>query len=433
MEEKILNCAIYTRKSHDDGSLEEDFNSLEAQREAAENYIASQIANGWKCLPQRYDDGGFSGGNMERPALKQLLNDVKAGKIDIICVYKLDRLSRSLLDFMKLAEMLEQHNVSFVSVTQDINTSTSAGRMMLNILMTFSEFERAVIAERILSSVAGAKKRGKYCGGTPVLGYDADSEKKKLFINHDEAKVVKLIFARYIELGSARDVARELNKKGLKTKKWKSKRDKIHGGVDFTPDAIYRTLSNPLYIGRVRHHDKNYPGEHEAIIDKELWDQVQKHIAANRKAYGYVKKKIESPFKGLLKCGYCGGSLGISYTRKKSRRYTYYICIKNTNKADCDCPLASVPAGEADKMILSQLSSIIRTPSLLAKIYEEGRTRDIEEGKELLKRQTALESQRDKIKEKIARGGDDDLSELVSEFRELECELADPGRGTEKI
>jgi site-specific DNA recombinase len=385
-KKKNFRCAIYTRKSHDDGSLEQEFNSLSAQRESAENYIASQKANGWKVLPQKYDDGGFSGGNMERPALKRLLGDVKTGLVDIIVVYKIDRLSRSLLDFMKLAEMLEQHDVSFVSVTQDINTSTSAGRMMLNILMTFSQYEREIIAERILISVAGAKRRGKHCGGPPVLGYDADSEKKKLIINHEEAKIVKLIFERYIALGSARDVAKELNEKGYRTKKWESKKGKVYGGGDFTPDYIYRTLSNPLYIGRVRHHDKTYPGEHDGIIAQNLWDNVQAFIAKSRKAHGYVKKKIDSPFKGLLKCGYCGGSLGITYTKGKNRTYTYYVCIKNTNTAVCNCPLASVPAGEADKMILAQLGSIIKTPSLLAKVYEEGKSKDTDKEKKLLKR-----------------------------------------------
>ncbi len=363
---KIIRCAVYTRKSHEDG-LEQEFNSLDAQREAAENYIASQKVNGWQLSPEKYDDGGFSGGNMERPALRKLLDDVKAGKIDIIVVYKLDRLSRSLLDFMKLAEMLEQYGVSFVSVTQQINTSNSAGRMMLNILMTFAQYEREVIAERIRDKIAGAKRRGKHCGGPPLLGYDVDPENKKLIVNKAEAKIIKLIFQSYIELGSACNVAKELNRKGVKSKTWKSHKGRLHKGGKFVPAMIYRTLANSIYTGMVHHGDKVFPGEHKAIIDQELWGRAQRIMETNRNVRGFIKKGIESPFKGLLKCGYCGGALGITYTRKADRRYTYYVCIKDEKRAESECPLMRVPTGEIDRVVLNQLSSIFKTPTLLAK------------------------------------------------------------------
>ncbi len=422
-DRKILKCAIYTRKSHDDGSLEQDFNSLEAQREAAENYISSQKINGWKLLPDRYDDGGFSGSNMERPALKRLLNDVKSGKIDIICIYKMDRLSRSLLDFMKLAEMLEQHNVSFVSVTQDINTSTSAGRMMLNILMTFSEFERAVITERILNSVAGKKKRGKFCGGPAILGYDVNFEAKRLEVNNSEAKIIKLIFQRYTELGSARDVAVELNNNGYKTKTWKSKKGKLYEGKEFNSDFIYRALTNPLYIGKVRHKGKKYDGEHEAIISPDLWDKAQQVLSENRRAHGFTKHKMESPFKGLLKCGYCGGALGITYTKKKGRRYTYYKCIKDDNRAISQCPLSSIPAGDADRMILEQMSSVFKSPTLLAVIYAEGKQQQLKQEDELRKRMDAIRNKRDMLRSEIVANESDIVNDIVSEFKQLDDEL----------
>jgi site-specific DNA recombinase len=422
-DRKILRCACYTRKSHDDGSLEKEFNSLDAQREAVENYIASQKANGWKLLPDRYDDGGFSGGNMERPALKRLLNDVKSGKIDIICIYKLDRLSRSLLDFMKLAEMLEQHNVSFVSVTQDINTSTSAGRMMLNILMTFSEFERAVITERILNSVAGKKKRGKFCGGPAILGYDVNFDAKRLEVNKPEAKIIKLIFQRYAELGSARDVAVELNNNGYNTKTWKSKKGKIYEGKEFNSDFIYRALTNPLYIGKVHHKGQEYDGEHEAIISPELWNKAQQVLSENRRARGFTKHKMESPFKGLLKCGYCGGALGITYTKKKGRRYTYYKCIKDDNRAVSSCPLSSIPAGDTDRMILEQLSSVFRTPTLLAAIYKEGKQQQLKQEEELRKRMDAIRNNRDKLRGEIIANDANIVNDLVTEFKQVDDEL----------
>ena len=275
MDEKIYRCAVYTRKSHENG-LEQEFNSLDAQREAAENYIASQKMNDWRLLPDRYDDGGYSGGTMQRPALKHLLNDVKEGLIDIIVVYKMDRLSRSLLDFMNMAEFFEQHNVSFVSVTQDINTSTSSGRMMLNILMTFSQFEREIITERIKDKIAGAKKRGKYCGGPPPLGYDPD-ENKKLIVNTKEAAVIEFIFRRYSELGSAKKVAAELNQQGLHTKSWTSKKGIKRPGREFNTSHIYRILGNYTYVGKVLHKDKVYQGEHKAIISEQLWGKSSRH------------------------------------------------------------------------------------------------------------------------------------------------------------
>jgi site-specific DNA recombinase len=421
-DEKILRCAAYTRKSHEDG-LEQEFNSLDAQREAAENYIASQKANGWEILPEKYDDGGFSGGNMERPALKRLLADVKAGKVDIIVVYKLDRLSRSLLDFMKLAEMLEQYNVSFVSVTQDINTSTSAGRMMLNILMTFAQYEREILAERIRDKIAGAKRRGKHCGGPPLLGYDVNPDTKKLLVNKEDAKIIRLIFQRYIELGSARDVAKELNRKGLKSKTWKSKKGRLHKGGVFTPAMIYRTLANSIYAGMVHHNDKVFPGEHKAIIDQKLWDKVKSLMETNRNSRGFVKKEIESPFKGLLKCGYCGGALGITYTQKKDRRYTYYVCIKNESKAENNCPLARVPTGEIDRVILNQLSSIFRSPTLLANTYATARKQEFEEINNLRERKKELVLEQEKIRQAIIEEDVGDLAELTKKLKNMGKEI----------
>ncbi len=358
-----VRCAIYTRKSTE--PIDHEFNSLDAQYEVAENYIISQKYKGWVIVPERYDDGGFSGGNTDRPALQRLMSDVKAGKIDIIVVYKLDRLSRSLLDFMKMAEFLEQHNVSFVSVTQDINTSTSAGRMMLNILMTFSEYERDVLRERVLDKIAGAKKRGKYCGGAPILGYDSDAVTKKIQINEDEAKIIRLAFDLYLQYGSPKQVALELNKMGYKTKSWTSRKGVYHAGGKFAIAGLKYIFQNPMYIGKVKHHDKIYEGEHEAIIDMATWEAAQKLVAYNRVAKYESRSALHSSFKGLLRCGYCGHSLMLTYTSKKAKRYYYYICYQHEAEAENNCPIVRVPCGDIEKIILHELSKFFKTPQVV--------------------------------------------------------------------
>jgi len=426
-QKKILRCAVYTRKSHEDG-LEQEFNSLDAQRDAGENYIASQKLNGWQLLPNRYDDGGFSGGNMERPALKRLLADVEAGKIDIILVYKLDRLSRSLLDFMRLAEMLEKHNVSFVSVTQEINTSSSAGRMMLNILMTFAQYEREVIAERIRDKIAGAKKRGKYCGGCPVLGYDSDPETKKLAINATEAELVKKIFERYCQIGSARLVAQELNAQGFRNKSWETRKGKHVGGGEFNPAIIYRTLNNPLYIGQVTHYDKVFPGEQSPIISEQQWQKTQKLLNGNLVA-GYSRKiSMDSPFRGLLQCGHCHGSLGLTYTQKGEQRYVYYICEKDAKRATTVCPVKRIAANDLEQLIMRQLGEILRTPTLLAKTYFAAQEINEAEIIRLQAEQKELQKQQERLRDEILQVIQANSGDHQEETRRIKIELEETNR-----
>ena len=381
-EKKKLKCAVYTRKSTEE-NLERDYNSLDAQREAAENFIASQKMNGWQLLPEHYDDGGFSGGNTERPALKRLLAEGEAGRIDVIVIYKLDRLSRSLLDFMKLVEFFEAHNTSIVSVTQQINTSTSAGRMMINILMTFAQFEREVIAERIRTSVAGAKRRGKYCGGTLVLGYDVDGKNRQLVVNQGEALIIRHIFRRYCEIGSARDVALEMNNEGHKPKSWITRKGKVHNSREFTTGHIYRMLNNPIYIGKVSHKDMTYPGEQEAIVDEETWQKTQRLLAVNTRAESATRNSIENPLKGLLKCGYCGGSMTTTYTKKGNRRYLYMQCAKDSKRAERTCPLRYIAFGDIEEVVLQQLGAVFRTPTLMAQAFEAVRKIQETEGESI--------------------------------------------------
>jgi site-specific DNA recombinase len=388
---KPLRCAIYTRKSHEEG-LEQEFNSLDAQREAAEAYIESQRMLGWRALPDRYDDGGFSGGNMERPALLRLLADVDAGKVDVIVVYKIDRLSRSLLDFMNMIELFNKKGVNFVSVTEHFNTTDPTGRMFLGILITFAQYEREVIAERIRDKVAAAKRRGKYCGGPAILGYDVDRENKKLLINPDEAPLVQHIFRRFTQLASARKLARELNEQGYKTKSWVTKKGKHREGTEWNTGHIYRLLGNRIYIGEVVHKGESYPGEHQAIVEKELWEKVQTILSENTRAkLSKAKTKMISPLQGVIRCGHCDCSMGPTYTQKGERRYTYYICEKDAKRAVSRCPLKRVPAGDIEKAVLEQLGAVFRTPTLVAKTYFAAREMEEAERERLVKQKEQLE------------------------------------------
>ena len=262
-----IRCAIYTRKSTDEG-LDSDFNSLDAQREAGESYIASQRNEGWVLLPDRYDDGGFSGGSLERPALQRLLKDIEAGKVDCVVVYKVDRLSRSLMDFSRLVALFDRHKVSFVSVTQHFNTTDSMGRLTLNILLSFAQFEREIIGERIRDKIAAAKRRGKRCGGIPPLGYDLVDG--KLAVNPDEAAGLRGIFARFVKIGSTTLLARELNDRGCTTKSWTTRKGRHRPGLSWNKSRLYRLLHNRTYLGEVTHKGQVYPGEHKAIITSVL-------------------------------------------------------------------------------------------------------------------------------------------------------------------
>ncbi|MBF0418157.1 MAG: recombinase family protein, partial [Magnetococcales bacterium] len=261
-----VRCAIYTRKSTEDG-LDMEFNSLDAQRESCEAYIVSQKSEGWFLVLDRYDDGGFSGGNMERPALKRLMSDIEAGRVNVVVVYKIDRLTRSLMDFGKLVEVFERHGVTFVSVTQSFNTTTSMGRLTLNILLSFSQFERELSAERIRDKFAASKRKGMWMGGHPPLGYDVKD--RKLVINAAEAETVRWIFQRFVESRSATQIVKELAAKGVASK----------NGNRMDRPSVYRLLKNQYFIGEIAHKGEVYAGEHEPIIDREIWDQVHAIMA----------------------------------------------------------------------------------------------------------------------------------------------------------
>jgi site-specific DNA recombinase len=368
-------CAIYTRKSSDEG-LQQDFNSLDAQREAAEAYIASQKAEGWVCLHDRYDDGGFTGGNMERPGLQRLIRDIDAGKIDCVVVYKVDRLSRSLMDFAKIVEVFERHNVSFVSVTQHFNTTNSMGRLTLNILLSFAQFEREIIGERIRDKIAASRQRGKWTGGTPILGYDVDRSNggPRLVINPEEASRVCQIFELYLELGSLLPVVTELERRDWRNKAWTTRDGRTRGGLRFDKCRLYNLLTNVLYVGKVRHKDQVSAGEHEPIVSDAVFARAQQQLHRNgRNGTVEHRNRHGALLRGLLYCKACDRVMSHTFTTRGNRRYRYYTCTNATKRGRRACPTASLSAIEIENAVIDQLRSIGRDPALLADTLAEAR------------------------------------------------------------
>ena len=352
MTKPALRCAIYTRVSSDQG-LEQDFNSLDAQREAAEAYIKSQAHEGWRLIRDHYDDGGYSGGTMERPALQRLLEVIGAGRIDIVVVYKVDRLTRSLADFAKLVELFDAHEVSFVSVTQSFNTTTSMGRLTLNVLLSFAQFEREVTGERIRDKIAASKKKGMWMGGVVPLGYRVEA--RKLVVEEEEAKLVRKIFERYVALGSIPALQRELRSEGVVTRERRLANGKIVGAVALTNGPLSYILKNRHYLGELNHHGRSWPAEHERIIDSTLFDAVQAKLADNLNRA--VNRKAKS---GALLMGKIfddrGNPMSPSHAVKKGVRYRYYVSspIAQGRKEQVGS-VARVPAEPIEEQVLAEL------------------------------------------------------------------------------
>jgi len=363
---KKVRCAIYTRKSSEEG-LDMEFNSLDAQRESCEAYVASQKAEGWLPVPDHYDDGGFSGGNLERPALKRLLADIESGLVDVVVVYKIDRLSRSLMDFAKLVEVFDRNAVTFVSVTQSFNTTTSMGRLTLNILLSFAQFEREVIGERIRDKFAASRRKGMWMGGVPPLGYDVVA--RKLVVNEPEADLVRHIFERFLKVGSATLLVKELNAAGHRTKSWTTQDGKFREGVPLTKNFLYKLLDNRVYLGEAVHKGDAHAGEHPAIIDRAVWDKVQavKTDNAPRKRAAATRATTPAPLKGLVTCAHCGRAMTPTHTRKKGRLYRYYTCMKAINAGHESCPMRSVAAGEIEAAVVGQVRALLRAPEIRAR------------------------------------------------------------------
>jgi DNA invertase Pin-like site-specific DNA recombinase len=355
-----LRCAVYTRKSSEEG-LEMEFNSLDAQREACEAYIASQRGEGWVLVADRYDDGGVSGGTLDRPALKRLLADVQAGRIDIVVVYKVDRLSRSLLDFHKLIELFERHQTTFVSITQSFNTTDAMGRMHLNIMLTFAQYEREVIGERIRDKVAASRKKGMWMGGWTPFGYEVRD--RKLIIHKEDAERVRSIFKRFVQLKSATLLARELVLAGAKNR---------YGHL-LDKSVLYKLLNNRVYIGDAVHKGVAYPGEHEAIIDRKLWDQAHAILKQSpRKRAASTRAQTAALLKGLL-FGPDGAAMSPTHTRKGGRLYRYYISQSVMKRGTEACPIRQVPAAEIERIVIDQIRSLLQTPEVIVQTWRAAR------------------------------------------------------------
>jgi DNA invertase Pin-like site-specific DNA recombinase len=352
-----LRCAIYTRKSSEEG-LEQEFNSLHAQREACEAFIASQKSEGWALVRDQYDDGGISGGTLERPGLKQLLADIEDGLVDVVVVYKIDRLSRSLMDFSKLVEVFDRNGVTFVSVTQSFNTTTSMGRLTLNILLSFAQFEREVTAERIRDKVKASRMKGMWMGGYVPLGYDVVD--RKLVVNEQEAAKVRMVFERFVEVGSATVLARELRSDGFRSKQ----------GALIDKGYLYRLLNNRVYRGEAVHKGKAYAGEHQAIIDTRLWEQVHDIMGESpRKRANNSRTQTSALLKGLLFTA-TGAAMTPSSTKKGTRRYRYYVSmdlLKNRETPEDGIP-RRLPADTAEAAVVAEIRRVLRTPETAAHV-----------------------------------------------------------------
>lgn len=359
---KRIRCAIYTRKSSEEG-LEQAFNSLDAQREACAAYILSQAGEGWEAIKAHYDDGGFSGGSMERPALHRLLDDITAGKVDVIVVYKVDRLTRSLSDFAKIVETLDDKSASFVSVTQAFNTTTSMGRLTLNVLLSFAQFEREVTGERIRDKIAASRKKGMWMGGNPPLGYDVRD--RKLVTNRAEVETVRMIFRRYLELRSVPALTQELDASGVRTKLWTARSGKRRGGVRFSRGALYHLLRNRVYLGEATHKEMHYSGEHEAIVDIEVWKNAQTLLTSNAAHKQKIVKKAraENSLQGLLYDDR-ENPMSPTHTSKSRGRYRYYVSQALLQHRPKDAgSLPRVPAEATERYLRHTLSRLAGDPT----------------------------------------------------------------------
>ena len=365
---EIVRCAIYTRKSTEEG-LDQEFNSLDAQREGAEAYIVSQRGEGWQCVDQRYDDGGFSGGNLERPAMKRLMADIEAGKIDCVVVYKVDRLSRSLLDFSRLMETFQKHDVAFVSVTQQFNTASSMGRLILNVLLSFAQFEREMISERTRDKIAATRRKGKWCGGVPVFGYTID-ETKLVVVPH-EAERVRQIFELYLRTHSLLETAREANRRGWRTKLWTTKKGVTRGGLTYDKNRIYQMLTNVTYIGKLTYKDEIHEGQHQAIVDPQLFAEVGESLRTNGRI-GMIRAStnFDGMLRGILRCAKCNRAMRHTSTGRGTKRYRYYVCGKAEKQGYDSCPSPSIPAKQIESFVVEELRVFAGDDELIRDIYE---------------------------------------------------------------
>ena len=431
-EPRRVRCAIYTRKSTSEG-LESDFNTLDAQREAAEFYIRAMRSERWEALPDRYDDGGFTGANIERPALQRLLADIDAGKVDLVMVYKVDRLSRSLLDFAQLLARFETQNVGFVSTTQQFNTRDAMGRLTLNIVVSFAQFEREMIADRTRDKMGAARKRGKWLGSRPPLGYLGDRERMRLVVVPDEAEQVRTIFQLYLRLGSAAEVANRLGELRWEKKKSRTRAGRTIGGGPWTEKDVHVVLRNPLYLGKVDFKGQRYEGEQDAIVDVTLFERVQATL--NAKACGRGRRRGRNPeylLQSLLHCGVCGYPM--TTTSGKGRNgevYRYYACRNRARQSEDRCQHPRLSAPEVEELVVSRVRRVCADPAMRDQIAERMRVaepdmaaRIQEQRAEAEAKRLALRAEADKLMRSLGHESSSRASHLLAErIGAIEAEL----------
>ncbi|WP_281648147.1 recombinase family protein [Parendozoicomonas sp. Alg238-R29] len=367
----IQRCAIYTRKSSEEG-LEQEFNSLDAQWEAGVSYVASQKHQGWQLVDERFEDGGFSGGNIDRPGLKRLMAAVERDEIDIIIVYKVDRLTRSISDFARLVGVLDEHKVSFISVTQPLNTTDSMGRLTLHMLLSFAQFEREITGERIRDKFAESKKKGMWMGGAVPLGYEVKD--RKLVVNRGEKKVVQIIYETFIETRSLTETCYRINDMGFRTKLYRRKDGSTWGGKPFAKTTLRRLLQNKIYLGLIHHKGDWYPGQHTAILEQTPWDKVEAIFNSNRSLRRTESRWRHSPafLRGLV-FGPDGIALVPTSGRRRGKRYRYYTSNTARKKGHRENPIPPLPAEPLEKLIIQEVEQLIHQPELLIMVYRDGK------------------------------------------------------------
>ena len=439
----LTRVAVYTRKSTTDG-LEQDFNSLDNQRQAIEAYITSQRSEGWIALPDRYDDGGFTGANTDRPAFQRLVSDIEAGKIDVVAVYKLDRLSRSIGDFVGLMRLFEKHGVTFVSVTQNFSTTNAVGRMTMNLLATFAEFERETISERTRDKMSAARRRGMWTGGHVPLGFDVVD--KKLVVNKGEAEQVRAIYAMYLEHGSILATVAELARRGWTTKSWITADGNRVRGCAFGKENLRRMLRNPVYIGRMALGKESFEAQHERIIDAKVWNAVQAQLGQRLKPT-VLNTKSGAILSGLLHCKSCGSPMRHSFAQKDGRRWSYYVCSRALEYGAASCPKSRVQREQVEQYVVDQIRRVGRDPKVVAAAIDAAK-RDREarkpellaESRRIQNDRARLEGERRNMLDAVGAGGvavqpllarvaeiDEQIQKLDARQAEVRGELARDG------
>ncbi len=426
-----IGVAVYCRVSVADG-LDSRFNSLDAQEEAIRAYIASQRSAGWIALPEAYVDAGCSGANLDRPAFTRLLADIEIGRIDAVAVYRTDRLSRSLLDFTKLMATFEEQGIAYVSVTERFDSSSPMGRMAMQMLASFAEFERATISQRTSDKMAASRRRGLWTGGRPPLGYDVSN--KQLVVNAEEAEQVKAVFQLYSQLGSLLDVAAELRERGWTTKSWVNGKGVAVRGVQFTKGAVHSLLQNPLYIGRIKAADQVVEAAHEAIIDLPTWEAVQARLRVNQVS-GSMRSRGGSKgtalLSGLARCAACGAGLLHHYTKKGAKQWSYYVCATHGRRGAASCPGSRIAAGELERIVIEHIAEIGRDPAILEATLaadrsdrEARRPELAAEVRRLTAVRTRIEGERRNLVDALGQGGAG-TNVLLQRFDELDQAQAD--------